>query len=212
MTAHLLVALLTCGSGGLEDGTLLALHNSNKVVSRYTGSDVNHIAMIINVSGSPWVYEATPAEVRRVPLSTYYREIGELNARRHQPMQVWVHRPRRVYAPAQIACMKAFLNGQVGRRYSVKNYVRNRSSDGIHCAELAATTLTWSGRFEFEDPYQENPASLMVKVSEWYRPPVLASIRRPKPEGSWCSRSWQSWAGFFSWCNWAWHESWTWCW
>jgi hypothetical protein len=212
MTSQLLLLLLTCGNTDLQDGTILALQGSNKVVARYTGSEITHVAVVVNRSGSPWVYEATPAEVRCVPLSAYYREIGQLNVRRRQQTQVWIHRPKKVYAPAQIACMKAFLEEQLGRRYSVKKYVRRRTGDGFHCAELAATTLSHSGRFKFPDPHLENPASLMRKVQRWYDSPTLVPIEAKVADASWCARSWKAWAGFFTWCQWACYETWTWCW
>jgi len=212
MSAHILVAILCCGSDNLEDGTLLALQGSNKIVAQYTDSSVTHLALVVNIADRPWVYEATPAEVRRLPLAEYYREIGHLNARRREQIHVWVYRPRRRYAPAQIAGIKAYLDGQLGRRYSVKKYVRRRTGDGIHCAELVSTALTRSGRFVIQNGHVEDPESVLVKVKHWYQPPVLATIRRPPVTESWCTRAWASWSGFYHWCCWACYETWTWCW
>src|SRR5688572_30047563 len=127
----------------LADGTLLFLENCNSVVEWSTRGRIAHVAILIHESSEPWVYEATPATVRRVTLADYYMELARLNQKRSAGEQVKLVAlfPLRAYDAEEVARMKKYLDEQLGRRYSVKSYVRKKPADGIHCAELASTTL-----------------------------------------------------------------------
>ena len=53
------------------------LQKNNEVVELYTGSDKTHVGIIFSDAKNRWVYEATPAEVRRVALAHYLGESAE---------------------------------------------------------------------------------------------------------------------------------------
>jgi len=212
MNQLLLLTMLVPGAIEVQDGSLLVLKNSNKPVMSWTGSDITHIAIVVRKGGQPWVYEATPAKVRRLPLPTYWQELAELNTRRDPKTSVLLLRPKTSYETAQIATMKRYMDSQLGRRYSIKGYVRNKQSDGIHCAEFASSALARTGRFKFEDAhYSISPAEFYAQVKQRHQPPARLTFKRTVADDSWCSRSWKEWLGVSSWCSWACYESWTFC-
>lgn len=210
MHAIILAASLLCSTAALEDGTLIFLENSNKIVQLRTDSSISHVALVINDGGQSWVYEATPAKVRRVPLAQYRGEMADLKGPTKSEVRAWAMRPAKAYSPRQVAAMKNYLDEQLGRRYSIKNYVRHKQGDGIHCAELTANTLQKSGRMQFDVSYQESPASLMANVQPFYHVAQQLPLT-PPPEQAWCSRAWEKWAHFRIWCGWSCYECWTFC-
>src|SRR5688500_849745 len=176
----------------LEDGTLVFLENVNSVVEYSTRGKIGHVALAFTDGQEAYIYEATPAEVRRVKVAEYYAELARLNKRRDDDDQVrvWMLRPKKAYSPAEIAAMRKYLDGQIGRRYSLRSYVRGKPGDGshsarlgplevkiavdvkdsdlkdsrqdpppagIHCAELASTTLNQTDRYGFENCHRIHP-------------------------------------------------------
>ena len=128
MTSFALVAAMMCGTAGWDSGSVLILEHSNKPVSSFTGSAITHVALLMEIGGNPWVYEATPGKVRRVPLNTYRSELGELNERRSKKTRLWIMEPEDEFTRGQLLKLKAFLDSQLGRRYSVKGYVRGKAT------------------------------------------------------------------------------------
>jgi hypothetical protein len=213
MNALLLAAALFFGANSVPDGTLLFLDNSNMFVELYTGSETTHVAVVLNDRGEPWVYEATPHEVRKLALDDYYAELGKLNQRRKESKKIRVHmvRPRETYSAEEVAAMRGWLESQLGRRYSVKGYVRGQS-DGIHCAELAAHTLCTSGALNLDRCQDESPASLYKKMQPCSLPSASITIEEPEERDTWCERSWSDWKAYGMWCKWSSWEAWTFCW
>lgn len=212
----LMFALSACllGSLDVQDGTILVLENSNRVVKVYTRSEVTHVAMILNVGGKPTVYEANPSEVRRLPLSEYYAEVGRINRRRDEDerIRLRLYQPMQPYTAAELQQLGTFFESQVGRRYSIRGYVRRKPGDGIHCAELVSTALVRTGRYQFPPNYSVSPAALVAQITPTHQTPVEVPVPIPNLEGSWCERSWKWWGGAFSWCGWACQETWLFCW
>ena len=213
MHTLLAVAALSIGSPRIENGALIYLERSNAIVEQYTGSNVSHVAIAINIGQQPWIYEATPAKVRRVPLEEYYAEIKRLNQGRGRKIRMYVMAPREKFTWREIRAMKTYLDGQLGRRYSVKGYVRNRPASGIHCAELIADTLAYSGRIKFAETHRLSPGVLVTKVSVTYEAGTRTEIRVSKPvlPETWCDRQWTTWFAFSAWCRWACGEAWRFC-
>ena len=85
--------------------------------------------------------------------------------------------------------MRSLLEQQLGKPYSVKDYVRDKPSDGVHCAELASTTLNASGRFKFEDCYRIHPAALYAAVDSGYAPALEVAITNSAVPESWAVRA-----------------------
>jgi hypothetical protein len=216
MHSLLLWAALSLPGSPLEDGTLIFLENANSVVEYSTGGKIGHVALVFNDDDGCNVYEATPGQVRRVALSDYHAELARINRRRDADEQVraWVYRPTPPYTESELQAMRAALEAQVGRRYSVRNYVRRKPGDGIHCAELTSLVLNASGRFQLERGAKIHPAALyaQIEVSEHYGPVEEIAIVQPEDREAWCLRAQRRTAGWFTWCGWSCREAWLWCW
>jgi hypothetical protein len=194
-------------------GSLIVLENCNSFVEGWTHSSVGHVALVFPEESQDWVFEATPGRVRKVSLTAYQQELAELNERRRDDILAKIYSPREPYSEEELCAMRCYLETQLGRRYSISNYGRNRVGDGIHCAELAANTLNCSGRFVFERCHRETPGSLTTKIAEDYHPGVTWSLTAAKmPSETWCARSWRRWTGYGQWCRWSCGEAWSWCW
>src|SRR5262249_39664775 len=132
----LIIFGITASSHAVElaDGTLLFLENCSTVVERATHGEIPHVALVFGENGQQWVYEATPAKVRRVRLADYLIDLARTNQRRKEADEIraFALRPEPEYSPDEIAKMRTYLDSQLGRRYSVKNYVRGKPYDGIH--------------------------------------------------------------------------------
>ena len=150
LRSALALVIIACAASGraaeLADGTLLFLENCSSVVERATHGEIAHVALVFGENGQRWVYEATPARVRRVKLDDYLIDLARANQRRKEADEIraFALRPVPEYTPDEVANMRTYLESQLGRRYSVKNYVRGKPYDGIHCAELTASTLNAS--------------------------------------------------------------------
>lgn len=218
MNTILLAAVLLGGSpvdvNKPADGSLLFSQNSKKVVEEWTDSAFTHVAIVVNLAGEPWVYEAAPPKVRRVRLTTYYREIGLENKKRDDDkIRLWLLPPDKPYSEAQANDVREFLKSQNSRRYSVRNYVRNKPGDGIHCAELVGNVLTRAGKLPLEATYALNPTTLLQAVVPEYSQAYEVFITvEEKKKKSWCQRSQEWWASAFRWCGWASEECWKFCW
>lgn len=212
MQSILLLATISLGSANLDDGTLLYLTNSNRVVEAVTQSQISHVAMVLNVGGTPYVYEATPATVRRVSLGAYQKELAESNRRRAVDMKLYSKRPKRAFTTRERELIKNYLDQQLHRRYSVKGYVWKKPNAGIHCAELIATALTRCHREEFSKPEALSPHALVSHTAERYQSPVAIAIPHPRTDLTWCQRSWIAWSSASRWCKWACVEAWNFCW
>ena len=211
MQTLILLTLSLSATSRIQDGSLLLLEDSNKPVAQLTGSNITHLAVVFHHGETEWVYEATPAKARRVTMAEYRREIGELDRDRNRPTRISVLEPRYPYSEMQIERMRAHAASQIGRRYSVKGYVRGKESDGIHCAHLAAATLEASGRFKFDEAYAISPGELAARVGSLHKSPVRLTIQQRDSNESWCERSWTTWFNYGTWCRWACYESWTFC-
>lgn len=201
-------------SAQLEEGTLIFLENCNSFVEFSTGGEIGHVALAFTDGSEAFIYEATPAQVRRVSVAQYYAELARLNARRDadDKLRVLALRPKKAYTDAEVAKMRAYLDGQVGRRYSVRNYVRRTPGDGIHCAELASTTLNQTGRHEFENCHRIHPQALYSALEPLSAAPQELAIAPPAAKETWCVRSQRRCGEWFTWCGWSCQEAWAWCW
>ena len=195
------------------DGTLLFLANCNSIVERSTHGEIGHVALLFADGEQPWVYEATPGKVRRIELADYRAELARCNRRKNgdQRIEAVALEPIRPYTSGEIAAMRGYLDAQLGRRYSVKNYVRGKPFDGIHCAELASTALARSGRYSFQDFYKISPQQLYDSLLESHLSPQPVELPTPESE-SWCARSARRWRERFAWCGWSCREAWLFCW
>lgn len=195
-------------------GTLIFLENCNSVVEFSTGDEIGHVALVFPEGKKIWIYEATPGKVRRVTWSEYEVELARINARRKadDQMRVLALIPQKAYTLQETAAMRKFLDDQIGRRYSVKNYVRDKPGDGIHCAELASTTLTRSGRYDFSDFHAIHPAALFALVQPTYEPAQTLELPAWESDETWCQRADRRWGEIWAWCRWSGREMVSLCW
>lgn len=212
MYTIMLMTLSLSATAEIPDGSLLVLRNSNKPVARFTGSDVTHVAMIFHHGETEWVYEATPAKARRLKLADYKRELGEGKPGSGRVSGVSLLKPKSPYSESQIERMRSHAASQIGRRYSVKGYVREKEFDGIHCAHLVAATLEAGGRFQFDQEYAISPGELVASIRNSHETPVQLTVEANPSNDSWCKRSWTTWFNYGAWCRWASYETWTFCW
>ena len=122
----------------IPDGSLLFVDGGNETVINHTDSPYSHVAVIFNVDGEPWVYEAIDPVVRKVKLSDYIREIEVENKKNDKLIKLWVRKPR---AKLDTKVMRRYLEGQLGREYSISSYLTGISQKSIHCGELIARTM-----------------------------------------------------------------------
>jgi hypothetical protein len=161
--------------------------------------------------GELYVYEAAPKEVRRVSLDTYYQELSRFNHHKwesHQ-LRLKLYQPKQAYSATELAAIRSFLDEQVGRRYSLKGYLRNKPIDGVHCADLVSSALVRSGRYRFDQTYSVTPAALVEQVKATHEKPIEIDLPPYAKTGTWCERSWNWWSGTLNWCGWACWELWT---
>ena len=214
MNTLLLLASLACSASPLDDGTLIFLENANSVVKVTTGGKIGHVALVMSDQGRPWIYEATPARVRRVTPETYYEELARINAKRDEDekkIRMLAVAPQRSYTDAEKAAMREFLSSQMGRRYSVMNYVKDKDGDGIHCAELAGQTLNASGRYSFDEPRSVHPARFYDLVQPTHKSAVLVELPSAAAQETWCQRADRRWGEIWRWSLWGCGEAWTLC-
>lgn len=208
----MLLPLLLLGAVPWPDGSVLVLENSNKPVSGYTGSAVTHVAMIANLGGEPWVYEATPARVRRLRWDRYALELGAANQSRSKPIRAAIMTPKVAYTDKQTAQLVRYLDSQLGRRYSVKGYVRGQKNGGIHCAEFSSSALAATGRFRVVENQRLSPGMVIDQIRPWYSAPTPITVTLPTAKTPWSTQVWNSVAAIQVWCTWACYEFWTLCW
>jgi len=216
---------------------LIFLENCSSVVELTTRGQIGHAALVFHDDEVCWVYEATPGRVRRVTLADYYAELARINKRRDddEKIRVWLLRPKKAYTANEVSHMRDYLDAQIGRRYSVRNYVRGKPGDvhsakvgplqvhvsvdtgsksagGIHCAELTSTTLNRSGRYAFENCHKIHPQALYTALLPTHAAPDELLLSPPQVKEPWCQRARRRTAEWFAWCGWSCREAWAWCW
>lgn len=212
MSPTILIAALLSATTATNDGSLLVLRGTSKPVTLATGSDITHVAMIFAHGDEDWVYEATPAKVRRLTMAAYLRELGTSNHGKRKPTTISMLRPKQPYSEAQLRLMQEYAQAQIGRRYSVKGYLRSQEFAGMHCAHFAAATLEAGGRFNFDQEFSITPGDLVSNIAKSHQPPVSIAVQPIASSDSWCAQSWNTWFNYSAWCQWACYETWTFCW
>lgn len=216
MNAFLLVSLSLLGQATLDDGSLVVLENCNYWVERYTNAPIGHVAIAANENNQTWIYEATPGKVRRLTWDDYREELAALNSDRQRKKKeeivTWVLEPKATLTREQTAALKRYLDGQLDRRYSVKGIVRGKTSDGIHCAELASHALNIAGLTDIDDCHKQSPVAVRDAASPVCEPAYHASFNAQIAEETWCARTWRHWTHWAAMCRWSCGEAWRFCW
>ncbi len=212
MSPILLTTILLSATPSANDGALLVFRGGSKPVAVATGSDITHVAVVLRHGSDDWVYEATPAKVRRLTLTAYRSELATASHSKGKPAAISLMCPKQPYTSAQLKRMRDYAAAQIGRRYSIKGYVRGKEFDGMHCAHFAAATLESSGRFNVDEEYAMTPGQLVAGVANQHQPLVPLTIKPIASDQSWCEESWTTWFNYAAWCRWASYETWSFCW
>ena len=153
----------------IRDGTVIFWMGGPlvKPILRNTESDITHAAIILYQQGEPWVYEAVPPRVHKVPLDSYRIMMAEKAERRH-PTTWFTLQPRFNFAPSELDHMKSYAESQLGRHYALRGWWEQREVRGIFCSELIADIIAQSGLIE-SGGVHESPGSLHDKLLPTYR-------------------------------------------
>ena len=167
MNTLLLVAALVITP---TDGSLLFVENGNQVVQNHTDSTLSHVAIILKEENDFWVYEATPPKVRKILLSDYYAEVKSLNSKKKESrkMKLWMANPTKPFTAAQKETMKKYLEGELGRKYSIGSYLNGRAGKGIHCGELVGNALRLANLKFTDNTCQDDPWDVWDKTKTIY--------------------------------------------
>jgi hypothetical protein len=134
-------------------------------ISKATGSTITHATIILYEDGEPFVYEAVPPAVHRVPYKEY---IALMADHKRKDFSYFVTEPRTRYTKDELAKMKAYADSQLGRRYMMRGYWKGQEVRGIMCSQFAGNTIEKSGLIK-SDNFRETPGSLYRKLLPFYR-------------------------------------------
>jgi hypothetical protein len=194
----------------VEDGTLLFVENGQNLVECYTHSSYSHVAIVIDNQ----VYEAEPPRIHKEPLLDWFTKIAKYNEGAGSPALVVVKSPDKPYSSEEIARMREFLEEQVGRRYSIRGYVRKVPGNGIHCAEMCAGALEASEKFSFpNENYTYSPGSLFDATAGYHQVGNKLYVRMKDEHRRTVASRWKDWwkhKGTM--CGWSCVETMTFCW
>lgn len=158
---------------GLRDGSVIFWRHGPlyRPIYHNTHSDLTHAAVILYQNGIPWVYEATIPRVHKMPLAEYRTTIQE-TLRKHPQMSWFIMQPTNRYLKCELVPMKVYAESQLGRRYMLRGWWKEREVRGIFCSQFAGNTLEKSGRIESLN-YHESPGSLYDKLTPLYSKPEV---------------------------------------
>lgn len=211
----LLSPVMAYGSG-FEDGTLIFLENSSNIVECYTDSSYSHVAIVMSDdNGKQWLYNAEPPKIRKYDPLEYFEVIGRMNEGTKSKVVTSIVRPRRPYSKEEKKRMRSYLEDQIGRRYSIRGYLRNIPGDGIHCSEMCAGAVESSGRRSFtRSNYRISPGYLrdLVSVGHYQQGKKLLVETKKQDQQSLCSRWSAWWKERGTLCGWSCWETLRFCW
>lgn len=149
------------------DGSLLFVEGGNQIVMDYTDSVYSHVALIFNIDGEPYVYEAVKPRCRKVKLKDYLDEIAKENHKKHKEMVVWVMRPTNL--PKNSAKkMQEYCESQLGRKYHVNSFLSGKPKKSIHCGELTGRAMIEGGMKVEENPCRLSPQDIYELSPTYY--------------------------------------------
>jgi hypothetical protein len=133
-----------------------------KPIFHYTDSTLTHAAIVLYHGRDPWVYEATPPYVRRMPLADYIHLLEEKSHERFERkrnMTWFIVQPRVRYGSLELAAMRNHAESQLGRPYMLRGWWKGREVAGIFCSQYVGDIIERSGRITSAH-FRESPGSL----------------------------------------------------
>jgi hypothetical protein len=135
-----------------------------KPISKHTGSTITHATIILYEDSKPYVYEAVPPVVHRVPLKEY---ITSMANHKRKDFSYFIVEPKHRYTKDELIKMKAYADSQLGRQYMMRGYWKGHEVRGIMCSQFAGNTIEKSGLIK-SDNFHETPGSLYRKLLPYY--------------------------------------------
>lgn len=141
-------------SPGVSTGTMLFSQGNCLAVRWSSGSRFTHVGMAIrSEDGKISVIDAmNGVGVREQPFRDYLAEIGDA--------ELHVCPPAEPLTPAQASRFTGLLRSELGKPYTVRQYVTGSRTSGTHCAELAIKACDAAGILTAENPARVSPGSL----------------------------------------------------
>ena len=152
-----------------RDGTVIIVENGflSRPITKITGSGKCHCAIILYQGGQPWVYEATLPHVRKMPLVDYQKWLEQRRlrcmSRGLTNRSIYYRQPKTPYTVEQLARMKIYAESQLGRKYMMRGYWKQRKVRGTHCSQFVSEVIAQSYRIQ-SDGSKETPRSLDEKI------------------------------------------------
>ena len=178
-------------SESCQSGSLIFSKGDCLAVRVYTNSPYTHVALVIySDAGVPFVYDSmNGVGVRKLNLESYLAT--------QSPDKVHLYHPKRPLHKNEVNELRAHLDAQIGRPYSVKHHITGKRCRGLHCSEYVSEALAEIDWLNVKNPPRVSPASLAegITAHKIYRPSevyVLPSVIEPipEPQGT-CARLWQ---------------------
>ena len=157
---------------GLRDGSVIFWRGGLlvKPILKHTDSDITHAAIVLYHGREPWVYEAVPPRVHKVPMNEYRRLMEEKsNEQRLQKRDfTWfIMQPMNAYTARQLVAMKRHAESQLDRPYMLRGWWKGHEVRGIFCSQLVGDIIEKSGKIE-SGHIHESPGSLHDKLLPFY--------------------------------------------
>jgi hypothetical protein len=134
-------------------------------ISKATGSTITHATIILYEDGKPYVYEAVPPVVHRVPYTEYLKL---MITHKRKDFSYFLMEPKQRYTKDSLTKMKAYADSQLGRRYEMRGYWKGHEVRGIMCSQFAGNTIEKSGLIKSNN-FKESPGSLYRKILPYYK-------------------------------------------
>ena len=159
------------------DGSVVLLKNVSWAIQWYTKSNLHHAAIIFNIDGKPWVYEATLPSVRKMPLDDYYLAFRHLNPyaneKKTRCVRMKILKPKMLYTPEEVALMFEFAESHLGEKYRLFGYFDEEDQEGTHCSQFVTNVLLQSGRYYLDNfdvgtPRKVSPKRLFDAIENDY--------------------------------------------
>lgn len=154
----------------VQDGSLIFWRGGVLAgpIARHTGSNITHAAIVLkDTAGKPWVYEAVPPRVHKVPLSEYLTEMTQ-KSKKHKDFTWFVLTPKKAYTQKQVKDMRAYAEEQLGRPYMLRGWWKGHEVRGLFCSQYVGNILEKSGVIK-SGQWHESPASLHKKIQPLYK-------------------------------------------
>ncbi len=156
----------------VRDGSVIFWQDGFLVgpIMKNTGSNLVHVAIVLYEDDKPYVYEATWPEVRKMPLDDYLKHLADKKFKRVPTVRgfKWfMMQPKEEYTAQQLTDMKQYARSQLGRRYMMRGYWKNKEVRGIMCSQFVGNCIEKSGKIKSAN-FKESPVSLKEKIKDLY--------------------------------------------